>query len=118
MFAVVLSVCTMAEKRMWRIAAHARAGTTRDGLALLDVKRGKVVTANAIGARIWTLVDQGCDLAAILTAISAETGTSKDEIRQDVTNFLTSLVERGLIEPLDQAPQGGLDQVPQGGKGT
>ncbi|MPZ20963.1 MAG: PqqD family peptide modification chaperone [Luteitalea sp.] len=97
----------MAEKRMWRVAAHARAGTTRDGLALLDVKRGKVVTSNAVGARIWTLVDEGCDLTAILSVISAETGTSKDVIRQDITGFLRDLEQCGLIEPQEQAPEGG-----------
>jgi hypothetical protein len=91
----------MDERRRWRIAAHARGSATREGLALLDVKGGKVVTANVIGARIWTLVDEGCDLAAILTAISDETGADEDEIRRDVTDFLASLVEKCLIEPLD-----------------
>jgi hypothetical protein len=96
----------MVEEQRWRIAAHARGSATRDGLALLDVKGGKVVTANAIGARIWTLVDEGCDLAAILAAISAETGTGEDMIRQDITDFLASLVKKGLIEPVEQAPEG------------
>jgi hypothetical protein len=97
----------MGEKRTWRIAAHARAGTTPDGLAILDVKAGKVVTANAIGARIWTLVGEGCDLGDILDAICAETGTGEDMIRQDITDFLASLVKKGLIERLERPPEGG-----------
>ncbi|MGH9162657.1 MAG: PqqD family protein [Vicinamibacteraceae bacterium] len=97
----------MVEERRWRIAAHARGSATRDGLAVLDVKGGRVVTANAVAARIWTFVGEGCGLAAILSAISAETGASRDEIRQDITDFLRDLEQCGLIEALEQAPEGG-----------
>jgi hypothetical protein len=67
-----------------------------DGLVLLDVKGGMVLASNAVGARIWQLMEEGRSRDEMSRRLAQDYGVPLDRARQDVEAFLSSLVSRGL----------------------
>jgi hypothetical protein len=74
-----------------------RASVSVDGLVLLDVDGGLVLSSNAIGARIWQLIEQGGTPAGIAQQLVAECGVPFDRAQRDVTTFVADLTARGLV---------------------
>jgi len=74
-----------------------RASASEDGLILLDVDGGLVLASNAVGARIWQLIEQRATPDHIARQIAAECAIDLDRASQDVRAFVAALVERRLI---------------------
>jgi coenzyme PQQ synthesis protein D (PqqD) len=74
-----------------------RASLSEDGLVLLDIDGGFVLTSNQVGARIWQLVDERRTLPDIARQVSADYGVPLDRAQQDVENFVAALLARGLV---------------------
>ena len=80
-----------------RLSPDVRASITRDGLVLLDVRGGVVLASNEIGARIWLLLEDGRDDAAIARAIADAYDVSLDRATRDVSAFIAALAGRGVL---------------------
>ncbi len=81
----------------FRPSPHVRASFSDDGLVLLDIDRGVVLSANAIGARIWELIELGQNASDIAARIASDYGVPQERVQGDVRAFIGSLVARELI---------------------
>ena len=84
--------------RTLRPSATVRASISEDGLVLLDLAGGLVLSANAVGGRIWTLIEQQGTPARIALQIAADYSIDPDRATQDVAAFIAALRTRGLVE--------------------
>ena len=58
-----------------------------------------VYVFNEVGARIWSLIEEGKDQEAIVAALAAEFDVELDRARADLRAFVGLLKEAGLVEP-------------------
>lgn len=66
---------------------------------LVDLQSGSYFGARGVAAAIWGLLAQGADEAEISRQIVDRYDGDPDQIRQDVKEFLATLVDRGLVRP-------------------
>ena len=64
---------------------------------LLDVHGGVVLASNAIGARIWQLIESRLDGVEIASRLALEYEVPAERARHDVAAFLAALEARGLV---------------------
>jgi hypothetical protein len=81
----------------FQIAAAVRASISDDGLVLLDVHGGVVLASNAIGARIWQLIESRLDGVEIASRLALEYDVPAERAQDDVAAFLAALEARGLV---------------------
>ena len=81
----------------FQISAAVRASVSGDGLVLLDVHGGVVLASNAVGARIWQLLEARLGGVEIANRLTTEYDVSIERAQHDVTAFLTALEARGLV---------------------
>lgn len=74
-----------------------KASISDDGLVLLDLAGGMVLSSNCVGARIWELIEQRRTAAEIATQLASEYGIGQDRARADVATFITALADRQLV---------------------
>jgi hypothetical protein len=74
-----------------------RASISDDGLVLLDVAAGLVLSSNAVGGCIWRLVEQRLTGDEIAREVSTKYGIPLDRASNDVVAFISALASRGLI---------------------
>jgi len=87
----------MEDTRGLRPSLAVRASASEDGLILLDVDGGVVLASNAVGARIWQLIERHSTPAQIARQLADEFAISAERAHHDVRAFVTSLVDRGLV---------------------
>lgn len=80
-----------------RISPHVRASMTDDGLVLLDIRGGWLLSSNAVGARIWRLLEEGQPRAEIIGRLVDEYGVAADTAERDLSAFISALASRGLL---------------------
>lgn len=69
-----------------------------DELTLLDADRGDFLRLNSTAASIWALLDGPMTVATLCDRLAERFAGMPDESRADVAAFVTTLVERGLVE--------------------
>lgn len=74
-----------------------RASTSGDGLVLLDVDGGLVLASNAVGARIWQLIEGGRSLGEIGQTLADDYTVPLERAQRDVAAFVADLKARGLV---------------------
>lgn len=74
-----------------------RASISDDGLVLLDLAGGLVLSSNAVGGRIYQLIEQRRTPTEIALLIAAEYGVQYDRTTDDVLSFVAALLARGII---------------------
>ncbi|HET7695957.1 MAG TPA: PqqD family protein [Vicinamibacterales bacterium] len=74
-----------------------RASVSGDGLVLLDMSGGLVLSSNAAGARIWELLEQRRARREIARHLAGEYAIPLDRAERDVAAFVAALVARGLV---------------------
>jgi len=74
-----------------------RASVSGDGLILLDVDGGLVLSSNAVGARIWQLIEQQRTTDEIAQQLVDDYAVTVERARQDVHAFVADLIARGLV---------------------
>ena len=84
-----------------RVSPLVKGSISDDGLVLLDVRGGVVLASNAVGARIWRLIEDEQDTLAIAGAIAREFDVDPDRARRDVDAFVAALRARGLVSSFD-----------------
>jgi len=80
-----------------RPSPHVRASFSDDGLVLLDIDRGVVLSANAVGARIWELIELRYTFGDIADRVAADYSMPADRVRADLTAFVDALRARNLV---------------------
>lgn len=68
-----------------------------DEAILVSSRTGKVHTLNAVGARLWQLIDGSHSVEALTAIIGDEFDVSTESAATDCAAFLTELRERGLV---------------------
>jgi hypothetical protein len=85
------------ERTHFQISDAVRASISGDGLVLLDVHRGVVLASNAIGARIWQLIEAHLDGVEIAARLARDFDVPIERAQHDATAFLAALEARGLV---------------------
>ena len=78
-------------------APHVRSSITADGIILLDIRSGRIFSANAVAARIWSGLTDGLPMDAIVARIASETGAEPAVVERDASDFLTVLIAHALV---------------------
>lgn len=65
---------------------------------LLDLKSEKYFGLNAVGMRIWSLVEGHCDLRAVHAVLTSEyPEVDSADLQRDMERLIAELVEAGLM---------------------
>jgi hypothetical protein len=67
-------------------------------VVILDLKSGIYYGLDAVGARIWTLLEEPVSLDAIRQTIMSEYDVDTETCASDVLSFLTQMHDVGLVE--------------------
>jgi hypothetical protein len=74
-----------------------KASISGDGLVLLDMTGGLVLSSNAIGARIWQLLEQRHARSDIARHVADEYAIPIERAERDVAAFIAALIARRLV---------------------
>ena len=85
------------EQERIRRSPSVRASVSTDGLVLLDLDAGLVLSANAVGARIWQLIEEDWTTSEIARQVAQDFGKPLDRVERDVSLFVGELMSRGLV---------------------
>lgn len=88
---------------MLRRADGLLSAAVNDELLMMSVEHGKYFNLNAVGARIWELLETPTTLDGLVAALTAEYDVAPDDARREVERFIGSLRDRGLLAPPDAA---------------
>ena len=66
--------------------------------AILDLKSGEYYGLNAVGARIWNLIQEPKAVSAVLSVIVAEYNVAPDRCERDLVALIEELAAKGLVE--------------------
>lgn len=66
-------------------------------LLMMSVDLGRYFNLNAVGARIWALLEKPLMVEAMLATLLAEYDVTPEVARQELETFLGALHERGLV---------------------
>ena len=57
-----------------------------------------MILLNAVSRVLWERLTEGCDLSALVTAITAQFDVTPEEATADIEEFLAALEQAGLLE--------------------
>ena len=73
-------------------------------VVLLEVESGQYYGLNAVGARMWSLLQQGQPVSQVLSTLHEEYEASEEQLSADLKQFLIQLQSKGLIEVYERHP--------------
>jgi hypothetical protein len=73
------------------------ASINADSVVMMSVPRGLYYGLDAVGGRIWELLDTPRTVGEICIALSEEFEVDDETCRADVLGFVAELVERGIV---------------------
>ena len=68
-----------------------------DEIVILDLEGGTYFGLDAVGARIWQLIEEGKDLNEICEVVLDEYDVSRENLERDVTGLINDLVTQGIV---------------------
>jgi coenzyme PQQ synthesis protein D (PqqD) len=68
---------------------------------LLDIETGMYFGLDAVGTRIWTLLEQGASEGELLAQILEEYAVEPDRLKSDLSDFLAVLQTHRLARVVD-----------------
>jgi hypothetical protein len=69
------------------------------GAILMDASSGDCFELNAVGARVWSGIEQARGLDDIARELSRQYGVPVERIRTDIDDLLSSLIRCGVVRP-------------------
>jgi hypothetical protein len=69
-----------------------------DAGVLVNLRTNRIFELNATGFRVWELIGEGLDLAAVERRLSEEFSVDPDRLRAEVTDLVAALVREGLLD--------------------
>jgi hypothetical protein len=86
------------DKPRWAVPDHVVTREVAGTLVLLDVNSGRSFTLDAIGIRVWRLLQATGSFEATCRALEADyAAAADDDIRRDVRSMIEHLVSGGLL---------------------
>ena len=70
---------------------------TADGAVLLDIRQGRCLSLNPVGAEIWRLLKLGNSLNEIAAQLATQFEESGNPMFNDTRDFLAELWKSGLL---------------------
>jgi hypothetical protein len=94
------------EDARWKVSPDVRATYSEDGAVLLDINKGLCYSLNVVGSRIWITIESnpGICLENIVDALETHFQISRQQLRADTAEYLSSLLEKGLLHSTGAAP--------------
>ena len=84
-----------------QFSIHPEVRTTpsdEDGSVLINLQSGKVFSLNGVGAKVWTMLEQGASFDGVLDALSHEYNLASAELRNDLDVFIEDLAQKKLLK--------------------
>ena len=72
-----------------------------DEIAILDLKGGTYYGLNAVGARVWSLIQEPRAVKEVRDILVSEYEVGRDRCERDLIALLQDLVDEGLVEVAD-----------------
>jgi hypothetical protein len=69
-----------------------------DEIVALDMDKGQCYGLNAVGSRVWRLLDEPRSVHEICSTLQGEYEVEPEECREEVSRLLADLQSEGLIE--------------------
>ena len=82
---------------MFRISGAIRKTSTRDGAVLLDIERGRILSLNRMGSRVFQMLEDGLDQDQIAGEISKDFAVDAGQVRTDVLAFIGTLRDHDVL---------------------
>ena len=82
-----------------RLSAHVHHVRMDDQVIVADMRSGRYLGLDGVGARVWDLIGKGATRGAIIECLSAEYDVSTDVLERDIRGLVEDLVARRLVEP-------------------
>jgi hypothetical protein len=79
------------------------AARVADELLMMSAEKGLYLGLNAVGARIWDLIEDPCETSALCAQLVREYEIAPDSCHAEVDAFLEQLASHGAIDR-DAAP--------------
>ena len=67
-------------------------------LAAQNENLNGMLTLTESGAMLWQLLEQGCDLSALVDAMTREYDVSESKAQEDALKFTTKLMQFGCLD--------------------
>ena len=65
---------------------------------LLNLKTEHYLGLDVVGTRMWTLLQESASIADAFDALAREYEVTPDELRRDIEEFLSELLEHSLVQ--------------------
>lgn len=72
-----------------------------DEVVIMDVDAAAYFGLDAVGARIWSMVEQAASLSAVVDQLVAEFDVGREQCETSVRAFAADLVEHGILDVID-----------------
>ena len=82
---------------MRRVSDGVRSTHGQDGAIVLDVQQGEMFNLNRVGSRILELLESGSIEPDIVNVISHEFHAGREEVQNDVREFIEALRKHKLV---------------------
>jgi hypothetical protein len=76
------------------------------GITMIADSQDEIYRLDAVGERIWSLLEQPCAVSAVCKALEDEFSVDPETCERDVLAFLEQLREKGLIRLVPEPPSG------------
>jgi len=73
-------------------------------VVMMSIEREKYYSLDGVGGRIWELLRDPCTLGELNARLLDEFDVDPEECKADVQEFLTHLLDEGLIEVRSESP--------------
>lgn len=80
-----------------RLSPQVRMQRTGDEAVLLDLATEQYFGLNAVGTRLWELLQQDSDVSAAYRTLLAEYDVTSERLEQDLLALLGQLADAGLV---------------------
>ncbi len=74
-----------------------------DETIMMDMEKGLYYGLDAVGTRIWQLVEQPIPVCRLCEELLAEYEVSPEACEQEVAQFLTKMLDSGIVEIVEEA---------------
>ena len=70
-----------------------------DETVLVHLRTNRIYTLNATAARLWELLEEGCDRTEIERRMGDEFDVDRAQLAEEIDRVLASLAAEGLVAP-------------------
>ena len=81
-----------------KISGKAHCARLGDQIIVADMRSGRYLGLDDVGARVWDLIGEGATRACIVERLSAEYDVAAGVLERDVQRLLQDLLRRRLVE--------------------